>query len=108
MSSKVTVKNDGTGPQAVIVHFSNDGLTRLLKAGESIDVELSPGMCVNLVESDEDYSHGEGDSSPAMIFRDPPVESGKDYSHGESEPEPSGVIAGVFDETDEPEQKEGE
>jgi len=65
MSVLISIKNEETANgEAIIVHFSNDSGTKLLKEGESIEVQLAPGMCINLIESDEDYSHGE--SAPAL------------------------------------------
>lgn len=59
MTSRVLITNDQTSQRALIVHFSNDAATRLLKPGESVDAAICQGMCINLIESEEDYSHGE-------------------------------------------------
>lgn len=60
MSILVSIKNEETANgEAVLIHLSNDSATKLLKEGESVEIQLVPGMCVNLIESEEDYSHGE-------------------------------------------------
>jgi len=61
MTSRILINNDVTSSRAVIVHFSNDSATRLLKPGESADAAIYQDMCINLIESEEDYSHGEVD-----------------------------------------------
>ena len=64
MTTRILIKNDESSQHATIVHFSNDSATRLLKPGESVDAALYQGMNINLIESEEDYSHGESESEP--------------------------------------------
>ena len=52
MTSRILIKNDEYSPHAVIVHFSNDPATGLLKPGESVDAAIYQGMCISLIESD--------------------------------------------------------
>ena len=52
MTSRILIKNDEYSPHAVIVHFSNDSATGLLKPGESVDAAIYQGMCISLIESD--------------------------------------------------------
>jgi len=82
MTSRILIKNDESSPHAVIVHFSNDSATRLLKPGESVDATIYQGMCINLIESEEDYSHGEGEDPSGILagtFQTP----GSDETHSE-------------------------
>ena len=62
MPSKVIIKSDESSVHSTVVHFSNDSRTRILHPGESIEVSMFPAMCINMFESEEDYSHGESDS----------------------------------------------
>jgi len=64
MTTSILIKNNDSSLRAAIVHISNDASTRLLKPGETADVTLSQGMCVNLIESEENYTHGESTELP--------------------------------------------
>lgn len=83
MTSRVLITNDQTSPRALIVHFSNDAATRLLKPGESVDAAIYQGMCINLIESEEDYSHGE-QLHDAQIKPDPSPESLEHFVGGDT------------------------
>ena len=67
MTTKVNITSDALSKHRVIVHISNDASTILLSPGESIEYALSQGMCINLIESEEDYSHGEGEDSSGVL-----------------------------------------
>ena len=67
MTTKVNITSDALSKHRVIVHISNDASTILLSPGESIEYALSQGMCINLIESEEDYSHGESEPAAPTI-----------------------------------------
>jgi len=66
MTTKVNITSDALSKHRVIVHISNDASTILLSPGESIEYALSQGMCINLIESEEDYSHGEDENAKQL------------------------------------------
>jgi len=62
MSIKLSIKNEETGTaKAAIVVFSDHATPCVLKPGEDVIIQAYQGRTISIVESEEDYSHGEVD-----------------------------------------------
>ena len=70
MSIKLNIKNEETGTAKVaIIVFSDHSTPYVLKSGEDVIIQAYHGRTISIVESEEDYSHGEKESS---LFVPPP------------------------------------
>lgn len=68
MSIKLSIKNEETGTaKAAIVVFSNHATPCVLKPGEDVIVQAYSGRTISIVESEEDYSHGEGEDAGGVL-----------------------------------------
>jgi len=83
MSIKLNIKNEETGTaKAAIVVFSDHSTPYVLKPGEDVTIQAYSGRTISIVESEEDYSHGEGEDPSGILagtFQTP----GADETHSE-------------------------
>jgi len=68
MSIKLSIKNEETGTsKAAIVVFSDHATPCVLKPGEDVIIQAYRGRTISIVESEEDYSHGEGEDVSGVL-----------------------------------------